>query len=155
MLSASNPTEAEAAKARQEAKEAEAAAAAAAGGKKGDKKGDKKGGGKKDDKKGGKGKKGAEPEEPPDEPPEVGGPSEWSKEMESLLRAFEATWIGRDERDNVSQRYDEELAREVRRAWRRGVPSHRMAPNTLPTGSHIPRCLPLLSCRTGRQAGRR
>lgn len=119
MLAASNPTEAEAAKARAEAAKIEAEAAAAAKG--GGKKGDKGGKGKKDDKKGGKdakggkGKKGAaEPEEPPEEPPEVGGPSEWSKEMESLLRAYEATWVGRDERDNVSQ-VREERVRPARR----------------------------------------
>lgn len=64
------------------------------------------------DKKGGKGK-GAVEEEAPDKPPPVTGTSEWSKVTETLVRAYDATWAGRDESRNVGQRHDAELAREI------------------------------------------
>jgi len=74
---------------------------------------DAKGGGKggKDSK--GKGKAGAGEEEAPEVPPPVSGPSEWGTSVEALVRAYAYTWSARDEKDNVAQRHDAELARQI------------------------------------------
>lgn len=99
-------------------KEAEDAAAGGAGK---DAKGGKGGkdagkGGKADAGKDAKGKgkgKGAEEEAPPDKPPPAAGTADYARALESLLGAYDATWVGRDERENVAQRHDAELARET------------------------------------------
>lgn len=79
--------------------------------KEGDKKGKKEKG--KDNKGKGKGKKGEEEEEEQELPPPLTGPSEFTREVESLIRGYEATWLDRDESDNYRQKYDEELAKQL------------------------------------------
>ena len=46
-------------------------------------------------------------------PPPLAGPSEWTLRLASMLREFRIKWVGRNDRDNVKQTFDEALARAV------------------------------------------
>jgi len=59
----------------------------------------------------GKGKAG-DVEEVTDKPPPIAASTPLTQGLGALLRSYEGTWVGRDERSNVAQRHDAELARE-------------------------------------------
>lgn len=57
--------------------------------------------------------KGAVVEAPAEVPPVLIGPTPWTKSVAQLLNVFDEKWATRDERDNTSQKHDEDLARAV------------------------------------------
>ena len=66
---------------------------------------------KEDGKKKGKDKKGAEPDSNEEQLPQLTGPTDYTKALQECLKRYEELWHGREERDNVRQQHDTELAK--------------------------------------------